>query len=341
MANTRSSRALYLVLLAGVLACRRFEGQTRAGAGAGPVLVAVADIPLPGKPGRFDYQSLDDVSGRLYIARMGAGELIAFDTRSRRVAGIAGDLPKATGVLAVPTLNRVYVSAAGAHQLVVLVDSTLDRIAAVEGITFPDGLAFAPTEAKIFVSDEYGHREIVIDAGTHAHRAIALLGEVGNTQYDSVGQQILVAVQTRNEVVTIDPHTERITGRYRLTGADHPHGVLIDAARRLAFVANEGNSKLLVVDLTSMRVTSEYAVGKKPDVLAFDPGLRRLYVASESGVVTVLSELDGHLRMLGTYRAPNAHSVAVNPVTHEVYLPLANLAGRPVLRILTPADSLR
>jgi len=257
------------------------------------VLVEVADIPLPGKPGRFDYQSLDDVSGRLYIARMGAGELIAFDTPSRRVVGTAGDLPKATGVLAVPALNRVYVSAAGAHQLVVLVDSTLDRIAVVEGITFPDGLAFAPTEGKIFVSDEYGHREIVIDAGTHAHRVIALLGEAGNTQYDSVGQQILVAVQTRNEVVTIDPHTERITGRYRLTGADHPHGVLIDAARRLAFVANEGNSKLLVVDLTSMRVTSEYAVGKEPDVLAFDPGLRRLYVASESGVVTVLSELDG------------------------------------------------
>jgi DNA-binding beta-propeller fold protein YncE len=126
-----------------------------------------------------------------------------------------------------------------------------------------------------------------------------------------------------------------------LAGAKHPHGVLIDAPARLAFVANEGNGKLLIVDLRTMRVTSEHAVGKEPDVLAFDPSLRRLYVASESGVVTVLSELDGRLKLLGTYRAPEAHSVAVNPGTHEVYLPLANIRGRPVLRILAPGDSHR
>ncbi|HEV8453371.1 MAG TPA: hypothetical protein VGQ24_00690 [Gemmatimonadales bacterium] len=90
-----------------------------------------------------------------------------------------------------------------------------------------------------------------------------------------------------------------------------------------------------------MRVTSEYAVGSEPDVLAFDPRLQRLYVASESGVVTAFSELAGRLKVLGTYTAPGAHSVAVNPVTQEVYLPLANIGGRPVLRILVPADSLR
>jgi DNA-binding beta-propeller fold protein YncE len=303
----------------------------------GPVLRFVADVPLPGTTSRFDYQSLDPVSGRLYVANMGAGELIVFDTRARKVVGRAGTLPKATGVLAVPPLHRVYVSAAGAHKLVVLVDSTLDRIAAVEGITFPDGLAFAPTEGKIFVSDEYGHREIVIDAATHAHRAIGLLGEAGNTQYDSVGQQILVAVQTRNELVTIDPHTERITGRSRLPGADHPHGFLVDAPGRLAFVANEGNRKLLVVDLTTMRVIADYAVGKEPDVLAFDSALRLLYVASESGVVTVFSAVGRRLKLLGSYTAPHAHTVAVNSITHEVYLPLTDVNGHPVLRILTPA----
>jgi DNA-binding beta-propeller fold protein YncE len=303
----------------------------------GPVLRSVADVPLPGTTSRFDYQSLDPVSGRLYVANMGDGELIVFDTRARKVVGRAGALPKATGVLAVPSLHRVYVSAAGAHKLVVLVDSTLDRVAAVQGITFPDGLAFAPAEGKIFVSDEYGHREIVIDAATHAHRAIDLLGEAGNTQYDSVGQQVLVAVQTRNELVTIDPHTERITGRYRLPGADHPHGFLVDAPRRLAFVANEGNGKLLVVDLTKMSVIAEYTVGEEPDVLAFDSTLRRLYVASESGVLTVFSVVGQRLKLLGSYTAPHAHTVAVNSITHEVYLPLTDVNGHPVLRILTPA----
>lgn len=306
---------------------------------AQPVLRLVADIPLPGPPSRFDYQSLDPTTGRLYIAHMGAGQLLAFDMRQRKVVGRVGELPKATGVLAIPELHRVYVSAAGARQVVVF-DSALKRIATIGDITFPDGLAYVPAAHKVFVSDEYGRREIVIDASNHVRRAIGLLGEAGNTQYDSVGKQILVAVQTRNELVTIDPEREEITGRHRLPGADHPHGFLVDAPNRLAYVSNEGNAKLLVVDLNDMRVLEEQQVGEEPDVLAFDAELKRLYVASESGVVTVFSAGGRRLVRLGVYSAPHAHTIAVNSATHEVYLPLAEVGGRPVLRILTPADSL-
>ena len=323
-------RRLLLAAILLIQGCGRADGQT-------PVLTFIADIPLPGGSSRFDYQSFDPASGRLYIAHMGAGEVIAFDTRSRQVVARAIGLPKATGVLAVPSLHRVYVSAPGSHQVAILVDSTLRSVARVEGITFPDGLAFAPGPGRVFVSDEFGRREVVIDAATNQKRAtIPLDGEAGNTQYDSVGGQILVAVQTWNEVVSIDPRTERITGRYRLQGADHPHGVLIDSHRRLAFVANEGNNQLLAVDLGTMRVMAAYEAGKEPDVLAFDPKLRRLYVASESGVVTVFEEVERGLKLLGTYTAPGAHTVAVNPTTHEVYLPLANVGGQPVLRILSP-----
>src|SRR5438132_11469503 len=34
------------------------------------VLHPVADVPLPGRPVRFDYQSLDSAAGRLYISHM-------------------------------------------------------------------------------------------------------------------------------------------------------------------------------------------------------------------------------------------------------------------------------
>jgi DNA-binding beta-propeller fold protein YncE len=343
------AEAIGLAVLIVLNACGRADGSAT-GAGLSeshaesrikPVMVLLADVPLPGRPGRFDYQSLDGRSGRLYIAEMGAGGLIAFDTRTRRVVARAGGLPKATGVLAIPELQRVYVSAPGSHRVAILDDSTLRTIGSVEGITFPDGLAYAADAGKVFVSDEFGGHEIVIDAGNNRMRAaIPLGGEAGNTQYDSIGRQILVAVQTRNELVTIDPVSERITGRYHLSGADRPHGVLVDGPRRIAFVANEGNQKLLVVDLRTMGVTSEQSVGREPDVLAFDMILRRLYAASESGVVTVFGARQKRLEYWGTYTAPQAHSVEVNSTTHEIYLPLANVGGRPVLRILAPADSL-
>ncbi len=207
------------------------------------------------------------------------------------------------------------------------------------GIHFPDGLAYAPDERKVFVSDESGRRDIVIDAPTNRMvGAVELGGEAGNTQYDSVGHRVWVAVQTRNELVAIDPAADSIEGRYPLPGADHPHGLLIDVPRRLAFVANQGNHRLLVVDLRGMRVLGAYPVGEDPDVVAFDPGLRRLYVASEAGEVTIFEERDGRLERAGAYRAPRAHSVAVDPRTHEVFLPLADLNGRPVLRILAAVN---
>jgi DNA-binding beta-propeller fold protein YncE len=189
----------------------------------------------------------------------------------------------------------------------------------------------------VFVSDESGRQEIVVDAGGDSILTrIPLGGEAGNTQYDSVGKRIWVAVQTRNHLVAIDLMTERIVARQDLPGADHPHCFYIDAPRRLMYVSCEGNAKLLVFDLSTMQVTGNHTVGDDPDVLAFDPGLRRLYVASEAGIVSVFQESNRALKPIGQYRAPAAHSVSVDPASHRVYLPLKDIGGRPVLRMLVP-----
>jgi DNA-binding beta-propeller fold protein YncE len=300
-------------------------------------LRVVADVPLPGPPSRFDYQSVEPARGRLYISHMNAGTLVVFDLDSSRVVADIAGTPRATGVWAVPAHHAVYASAAGRHEVVAVDDRTLEITAHVGGVRFPDGIAYAPMEDKVFVSDETGEAEVVIDARTNTkHSTIALGGEAGNTHYDSVSHCILVAVQTRNELVAIDPVTERIVQRYDLPGSDHPHGFTLDEPGRLAFVSSEGNGVLQVVDLRTMRVLETHRVGDDPDVLAWDPGWRRLYVASESGVVSAFAVDGSELRPLGEIRIPHAHTVAVDPRTHRVYLPLENVGGRPVLRILTP-----
>lgn len=47
----------------------------------------VQDVPLPGPPNRFDYQSVDPAARRLYISHMNAGRLVIFDLDSSRVVG--------------------------------------------------------------------------------------------------------------------------------------------------------------------------------------------------------------------------------------------------------------
>src|SRR5215204_1877640 len=298
----------------------------------------VSDIPIPGSASRFDYQSFDETTGRLYIAHMGADQVVVFDTSTQQVIGTVGDVQTPTGVLAVPELGRVFVAAAGSHNVAIIDAQRLQVIAHVGQIGFPDGLDYAPAVKQVFVSDESGGGELVIDATTNqVVTIIDIGGEAGNTHYDSGSGCILVAVQDQNQLAVIDPTTDHLVGRYALdAGCQTPHGFLIDVLRRQAFVTCEDNSTLLVVDLQTMAVTATYPVGDGPDVLAFDPGWHRLYVASESGIVSIFDERGAALQPVGEYQAPHAHTVAVDPRTHQIYLPLEDIDGKPVLRILAP-----
>ncbi len=301
-------------------------------------LKKVADVPLPGPAVRFDYQSLDVSHGRLYISHMNADQLVVFDTKKREVVANLDGFPNVHGVWVVPELGRVYASATGEHKVVVVDMQTLKTIAKTGPVKYPDGIAYAPGAKRVFVSDEHGDADVVIDAATNSFvTAIPLGGGAGNTVYDPGSGHILVAVHEKNELVAIDPATAKIIGRYPVTGIESPHGIALDVSAKLAFVAGEDNNKLAVVDLANTQVLATYPVGKDPDVLAFDPGLKRLYVSAESGNVTVFRENGKTLVTEGTLSMPHAHTVCVDPETHLVYFPLQSIDDHPVLRIMEPS----
>jgi DNA-binding beta-propeller fold protein YncE len=335
--SCRFGHVLVLAICISVLACTPSLAQ--ASSEFAP-LRKVADVPLPGPAVRFDYQSIDPSRGRLYIAHMNADQLVVFDLKKREVVANLDGFANVHGVLAVPELSRVYASATGEHKVAVADMQTLKIIAKPGPVKYPDGLAYAPGPKRVFVSDEHGDADAVIDAMTNSLiTTIPLGGGAGNTVYDSGSKRILVAVHEKNELVAIDPETAKIIGRYPMTGIDSPHGIVLDVAARLAFVAGEENNKLAVVDLTNMQVMATYPVGKDPDVLAFDPGLKRLYVSAESGTVTVFRENGKALVSEGTLSMPHAHTVSVDPDTHLVYFPLQNIDGHPLLRIMESSQT--
>lgn len=301
-------------------------------------LAFVADVPLPGPAVRFDYQSFDPTSGRLYIAHMNADQLVVFDVRDRKLVANLDGLKRVHGVCVAPEIHRLYASATGDHEVIVVDTQSLKILGAAAPIVYPDGLAYAPKQKKVFVSDEHGGVDAVIDASSNTLIArIALGGGAGNTVYDPVSGHILVAVHNVNLLVVIDPATNKILGRHPLSGIHNPHGIALDVADHMAFVAGEENHSLALVNLDSMKVLSTYQVGDDPDVLAFDPGLKRLYVSAESGTVTIFQYGNRKLTLVGSLTMPHAHTVAVDPETHLVYFPLENVNGHPILRIMRPA----
>jgi DNA-binding beta-propeller fold protein YncE len=306
---------------------------------AGPLhLLPVARVPLSGPPVRFDYTSFDPSTRLLWISHMDADELLALDVRTRKVVRTIS-APGVHGVIAVPQLGRVFASATNVREVLTLNARTGALLARAPAGLYPDGLAYDAADHRVFVSDESGGVETVLNAAGHRVATITLGGDAGNVQYDDVSRRVFVDVQSRDEVAVINPRTYRIERRIHVPDCVNDHSLLIDSPRRLAFVTCDGNAHLLTLSLRTMRVTGVFKVGDSPDVLAFDSALRRLYVSAESGVVGVFTETARSVRALGVgFLAKEAHSVAVDPRTHLVYFPLQQgSTGRPQLLIMRPS----
>jgi DNA-binding beta-propeller fold protein YncE len=297
-------------------------------------LQPVGEVALPGDGSRFDYASLDSARGLLFIAHLGASEVVEVDVHANTVVRTIPNLAQVHGVLVVPELHRVFTTATGDNQMVVLDEDSGAVVNRAPTGQYPDGLAYDPKRAAVWTTNETGGSETVIDAGTAAVRgSVDLGGEVGNVAYDPAIDRMLVAVQGRGDLAVIDPATLSVATRIGLPGCDHPHGLALAPAVGAAYVACDGNATLLSVDVAGGRVTSSSPVGDGPDVLAYDAGAHRLYVAAESGVVSVLDERDGKLHVAGSdHLADGAHVVAVDPATHHSYYPIpSGSGGHPAL----------
>jgi DNA-binding beta-propeller fold protein YncE len=220
-------------------------------------------------------------------------------------------------------------------------ERTLRRVASAPAGDFPDGVAYESRRHLVFVSDVTGKQLVVFRARTGKRVGVVPLGgSPGNVQYDAHTGLVVAAVGSRDELAVISSRRMRVTRRLPLRGCDDPHGVEVVSSARRAYVACEQNAKLVVVDLAKLRQRAIFSVGAGPDVLDYDPGLRRLYVASESGVVSAFAT-SPRVRKLGESNVdPHAHTVAVDSKTHRVYFPLEDVGGRPVLRVMEPTHAL-
>jgi DNA-binding beta-propeller fold protein YncE len=294
----------------------------------------VAEIALPGDNSRFDYVSLDAQRGLLFIAHLGASEVIEVDVRAGRVVRVIPNISQVHGVLVVGALNRVYATATGANQVIAIDETTGDVLGQASTGQYPDGLAYDSHRKAIWTTNKTAGTETVVDAGTLQPRGtVELGGQVGNVAYDADTGRMLVAVQGNNDLAVIDPAALTTVRTAMLPGCEDPHGLAIDSADRLAFVACEKNATLVTVDENTWGVVGTDAVGEDPDVLAYDDGAHRLYVAAESGTVTTF-DVQGHeLTVSGSaHLADGAHVVAVDPATHRSFYPIpAGTNGKPAL----------
>jgi DNA-binding beta-propeller fold protein YncE len=346
-------RALWpLCVLVGGLSCERTNQPASASdaartadrdASAGPrlPLVLVADVPWPGGATRFDYQEVDTAQGHLVVAHMNDGAVVIANLSDGAVVAQLPGIPVVRGLAVADDVGIIFATSSPS-QLVLIDNKALTEIRRITTGNGPDGVAWDPTHKVVGVSAQGdGALDLIANSGSGMRTQVPLGTETGNVVFDAGRGWFWITVvkaSPPDQLVAVNPTTAKVVTSIGLPGCSGAHGLRLDPDGQSAFIACESNNMLAHVDLAGSHSVATGPTGSGPDVLSIDPSLGWLYVAAESGDLTVFDITHAGVALIG-HDTPgsNSHSVAVDPATHRVFFPLmTGPQGTPTLRIMRP-----
>lgn len=305
---------------------------------AGKTLRRIAAIDLPGPPGkRFDYLTIDYDDGYLLSAHLGAGILYVIDLKTNKLVKAIPDVPGVEGVEYVPELKKVYTSDWHENKIGVIDLKQMKVVSKIPTQDKPDGSTYASDYHKLYVSDERGKVEAVVDVRQDKQiKTLSFNSETGMPQYDRIAKMVYVNLQDLNTFAVINPATDTVKAQYPVGACKGNHGMALDAVHRRAFLSCEDNNLMAVFDLENNKVITTLPMADGPDVIKFDPALKRIYVACYSGAISVFQQDDpDHYRKLEDFPTQKkVHSLAVDERTHRVYTPEEQENGKPAARMI-------
>jgi len=335
----------FALLLSGALlwAYRESQRNSAAAASAAPsgsetqLLRPVGAIELPGPKGkRFDYLTIDDQRHYLFSTHLGAGLLYAIDLKTNKLIKTFEDLPGIEGIEIASDVKKAYTSDWLENKIGIIDLGQMKVIKKIPTESKPDGIAYAAPFHKIYVSDERARAEAVVDTSKDEIVTTLHFGsETGNPRYDPVSRRVYVNLQDKNVIAEVDPATDKEVAEYPVGKCRGNHGMALDIEHRLAFLSCEENDLMTVFRLDTHEPIAYLPQAKGGDVIAYDPGLKRVYVACYEGAISVFQEDDAtHVRKLGDVPAQKkVHSLAIDLSTHRVYVPEQEHNGLPAARI--------
>jgi len=305
---------------------------------SGQTLKQIATIDLPGPKGqRFDYLTIDDEDHFLLAAHLGPGVLYLIDMRTNKLVKAIPGVPGITGLEFIPETHKVYTSDWGEEKIGIVDLHSMTVVKRLATAAKPNGSTYAAPFHKVYVSDTLGKAVAVVDVDKdEIIKTIEFASETGMPQYDSSARKVYVNLRNANQVAEINPATDTVLGKYPVDGCRFNHGMAVDSEHHRAFLLCSGNRTFTVFDLDTHKSIAHLQMPAGADVVKFDPGLGRIYVACSSGFISVFQAQDAdHYRKLEDFPVERmVHSLAVDSTTHRVYAPEQQEHGQPVARMV-------
>lgn len=299
------------------------------------------DLPRAKVLNVMDYVSIygnnlfvtSESSGEVYRARLGATDPAQVDVQT-----LAGD-GEAHGVVLDPDSGKAFVTRSVSDHVDPFDPETLQGSGHIPVADDPDGIIYLATEKLLYAVSGGTMTVSLIDPRQQKPVAsIALGGKPEFAVYDAETHLVYQNLTDTNEIVVIDPTAKTVVSRWHLDACQQPTGIALDASARRLFVVCAGNNRFVALDIRGGRPITSLPVGRGPDAIAFDATLHRLYVAGRGGELNVIQQRDpdsySNAETVRTHYG--AHTLAIDPATHKVYVAYASLLVKPRLAVFSP-----
>jgi YVTN family beta-propeller protein len=134
----------------------------------------------------------------------------------------------------------------------------------------PMGLAFSLDNSRAFVANTASGTVSVIDVAKREVLKNITVGErPSHIEVSPLNGMVYVTVEGMGEVVVIDSTSLEVVNSINIGRGYRPHGILFNPNGRYAYITNQGNNSLSLIELSGIdssrgRVISEIPVGRFP-----------------------------------------------------------------------------
>ncbi len=295
-------------------------------------------IPLPPhvRPGGFDHAAVHRATGWMYVAHTANDAVDVIDCMQDRYLHSVPALTGVAGALASDERNLIFTSNRGGNTVSIFAPEDEAGLAEVAVGVRPNGLAYDPARNLLLaanVGDPALPGSFTVSAVDVTQRAmIANIPVPGRTRwavYDAQAEVFYVNIMEPAQIVVIaaaDP--TRVAAAIPIPIAG-PHGLDLDGEHRRLFCACDGK-ELVVLDTRTRDIIDTRALSGVPDVVFFNVGLQRLYVAiGDPGVIDVFDTVA--MRRVGIVSTEKgAHTIGFDALRNKVYAFLPQSRGAAV-----------
>jgi DNA-binding beta-propeller fold protein YncE len=293
----------------------------------------INEIKIGGEGG-WDYLSIDNNAGRLYVSHATKVEVV--DVNAGKVIGEIPDTPGVHGIAIAPKLGRGFISNGRGNSATIFDLKTLKTIGHVETGVNPDAIQFEPVSGRVFTFNGRSKNATAFNAVTgKVDGTIDLGGKPEFAAADGKGK-IYANIENTSEIVEVDAKKLQVTKRYSLKPCESPSGLAMDTANRRLFSACD-NKLMAISDPDKGAVIGTAPIGEEPDGAGFDEGRSLAFTSNGDGTITVVRDTAGFPVAETIKTEEGARTMTVDQKTHRLYLSVARRERAPKPTAATPS----